>query len=180
MSRSLEELMTEYADGADWALDELYAQLAPRLMGFFRRGGMNEEAAGDLVQQTFMRLHMARGRYRRGAPVKPWIFMIATNLRTDEHRRRGRASEISLDVDSEARLKAPEPDPGLPADLAEALQRALNALPKSQRDVVILHKYQGMPLQEVANVLGCTLSAAKVRAFRAYQAMRREMKGEKA
>ena len=169
--------MYKRQDGEARAFEALYEALSPRLLGYFRRAGASPEVASDLVQQTFLRLHLARGRYRRDAPVRPWVFMIATNLLTDERRRSGRASERAFGEGEEEDLPAPEPDPGLPVELTEALQKALEALPPQQRQVVLLHKYEGMPLQEVAMVTGSTLAAVKVRAFRAYEALRRAMGG---
>jgi len=177
MTESLEELMGAYADGDEKAFEALHAILAPRLLGFFRRGGLNHERASELVQLTFLRLHTARGRYRRGEPVRPWVFVIASNLLTDERRRRGRALVFNFEDGAEERLPAPEPDPGLPAELSEALQRALDALPMQQREVILLHKYEGLPLKQVADITGCTLAAVKVRAFRGYEALRRAMGG---
>jgi RNA polymerase sigma-70 factor (ECF subfamily) len=178
MGRTLEESMAAYADGDEGAFQELYAALAPKLTGFYRRAGVSPEVAGDLTQQTFLRLHMARGRYRRGEPVKPWVFMIATNLLTDERRRRTRGRETAFEDGEEERIPAPQAEEeGVPIEVAEALQRALDALPDPQKQVILLHKYGGLPLQEVATLTGCTLSAVKVRAFRAYEALRRVMVG---
>lgn len=174
---TLEELMTAYAEGDEGAFRLLHSQPAPRLHGFFRASGFSMEVSKDLVQQTFLRVHLASDRYRRGAPVRPWVFRIATNLFIDERRKRGAAREQSFGEGEEERLVAPEPHQEDLEARADSVRCALDALPQSQREVIILHKYEGMSLQDVATAVGCTVGAAKLRAFRGYEALRRILVG---
>lgn len=168
---SLEDLMGAYAAGDEAAFAELHRRVAGRLYGFFLRGGCSPQLAHDLAQQTFLRVHVARGRYHLGAPVLPWLFTIAYRVRVDEARRRGRRPESSLEPEEQQRLKAPEPEQ--PSDLAHALREAVQSLPDGQREVVVLHKFEGLSMAEVADVVGSTESAVKVRAHRAYKALKK-------
>jgi len=56
--------------------------------------------------------------------------------------------------------------------VAEAVRRALDALPESQRTVIHLHRYEGLTFAEIAQVLGTTPGAVKLRAFRGYETLR--------
>jgi RNA polymerase sigma-70 factor (ECF subfamily) len=69
--------MDRYAQGDDSAFAELYDGLAPRLLGFLVRQTRDQAKAEDIVQQTMLQIHRARGRFLPGAEVTPWAFAIA-------------------------------------------------------------------------------------------------------
>ncbi len=106
---SEEALMEAYVAGDPRAFQILFERLAPPLHGFFQRA-VGAAAADDLLQATFMKVHGARGRWRRGERVRPWVFAIAGNVRVDWARRHGRAAEEEL---REEELEAAD-DPGDP------------------------------------------------------------------
>src|SRR5262249_42056168 len=80
--------MERYANGDGAAFAELYDAIAPRLLGFLRRANLDGVAAEDLVQETLLQMHRARGTFIPGAPVMPWAFAIARRLMIDSARRR--------------------------------------------------------------------------------------------
>src|SRR5262245_54344510 len=80
--------MERYAKGDQAAFAELYDAIAPRLLGFLRKATRDAYAAEDLMQQTLLHMHRARGSFISGAPVLPWAFAIARRLMTDQARRR--------------------------------------------------------------------------------------------
>src|SRR5213075_1979666 len=128
----------------------------------------SEAVADDLTQTTFLKLHRARGEYRRDLRLRPWVFTIAARVRLDEHRRHQRVPE-ELDEETLA-----APDEGGPAagateagELVERVRRVLETLPESQRVIVHLHRYEGLTFGEIARALGTTERAVKLRAFRA-------------
>ena len=175
--------MAAYIDGDPSAFDRLFALLAPRLHAFFMRSFRSDAVADDLIQTTFLKLHRARGDYRRGERVRPWIFAIAARVRLDEYRRRRRLSE---DFDEEAQARGEGAAGGAPAaELPEAeaeaseisahVQAALAALPESQRTIVHLHRFEGLTFREIAAALGTTEGAVKLRAFRAYGRLRKQL-----
>ena len=177
--RTDEELMSAYVRGDERAFEGLFARLAPRVHGFFLRAFGNRQVADDLLQTTFLKLHRARADYRSGAPVRPWLFAIAARVRFDELRRRYRlaedADEDKLEAaQAAAALAQEEPDPGT-ADLVARVRAALERLPESQRTVIHLHRYEEMTFAEIAKVLGTTEGAIKLRAFRAYERLRKDL-----
>jgi RNA polymerase sigma-70 factor (ECF subfamily) len=168
--------MAAYVSGDRRAFEQLFARLAPRLHRFFRRSFGAEGTADDLLQQTFLKLHRARDTYDPAMRVAPWAFAIASRVRLDEFRRRKRLAE---DGDEEALARADEASAsaapagdGLDADTADAVRRAVDALPESQRVVIHLNRFEEMTFAEIARVLGTTEGAVKLRAFRAYAALR--------
>jgi RNA polymerase sigma-70 factor, ECF subfamily len=174
-----EALMAAYCDGDRAAFERLFAALGPRVHGFFLRSFHSEAVADDLMQTTFLRLHRAREDYHRDQPLRPWVFAIAARVRLDEYRRRKRAPE---DLDDEALARAeeagtrqgPEADSAA-GQRAETVRAALDALPESQRLIVHLHRYEAMTFAEIGRVLGTTEGAVKLRAFRAYERLRKQL-----
>ena len=172
-----EELMSAWVAGDARAFETLFTRLAPRVHGFFMRSFRSESVADDLMQVTFMKLHRARRRYRPGLKLAPWVFAIAARVRLDELRRRLRLPE---DADEDAIARADEQAPreaALEPDVRDAVRAALDALPESQRTVIHLHRYEGMTFPEIAQALGSTEGAIKLRAFRGYETLRQRLKG---
>src|SRR3954454_14581963 len=77
------EAMDRYADGDASAFPLLYDAIAPRIEGFVRRRTSDASRIDDIVQQTFERIHRARGTFIRGSDVLSWAFKIARNLCLD-------------------------------------------------------------------------------------------------
>ena len=168
--------MAAYVAGDRRAFEQLFARLAPRIHRFFRRSFRAEATADDLLQVTFLKLHKARETYRPDMRVAPWAFAIAARVRLDEFRRRKRLAE---DGDEEALARADEAHAAqtrergaLDGDTADAVRRAVDALPESQRVVIHLNRFEEMTFAEIARVLGTTEGAIKLRAFRAYGTLR--------
>ena len=89
------DLMQRYCDGDAGAFRELYALLAPRLLGYLVRMARERALAEDLLQQTFLKVHRARAAYVRGADPVPWIYSIAHRTFLDEARRSRRGPKKS-------------------------------------------------------------------------------------
>jgi RNA polymerase sigma-70 factor, ECF subfamily len=76
---SLDQAMDRYAQGDETAFSVLYAGLALKLRSFLMRLTGAPPLAEDLLQETFMRIHRARGVFEPGAAVVPWVYAIARN-----------------------------------------------------------------------------------------------------
>ena len=170
--------MVAYVAGDSRAFDKLFAMLAPRVHGFFLRSFGDRAVADDLLQITFFKLHRARADYRPELPLRPWVFAIAARVRLDELRKRYRVNEDTgeeaLDAAIEAQAQK-QTEESANTDVIEQVRAALGRLPESQRVIVNLHRYEGMTFPEIAKVLGTTEGAVKLRAFRAYEKLRKEL-----
>jgi RNA polymerase sigma-70 factor (ECF subfamily) len=166
--RSDEELMLAYVDGDDAAFRALFERWAPIVLGLTRRHLRNEELAREITQQTFYRLHGARNDFRRDGKLRPWLLTIAMNLVREHWRRSKRRKHVELD---ESREVAPTPDKSRLElqQRAKLLHEALGELPDTQREVVELHYFQERPYKEVAEIVGSSEGAVRVRAHRAYR-----------
>lgn len=175
--------MARYADGDARAFADVYDALAPSLHHYLQRLVRNDATAEDLLQQTFLRMHDARGRFEPGAAVEPWAFSIARRLFIDWYRQ-CRTVVVTGLLDDDA-LPTTEPDAEAIVhgyQLAERLERSLNALPAQHREVFLLVREHGLSLSQAAETLGITQIAVKMRAHRAYEGLRavfEEMHGER-
>ena len=166
--------MARYAAGDDAAFEVLYEALAGRLHAYLRRHA--PDGCDDLLQETFLRMHRARGTFVTGAAVLPWAFAIARRLVLDRARRDGRSPRPTVDIDPSAMIGLLVTDrPEQVAEAREVAQRltaALARLPGSQRTAFELLKQDGLTLAEAAEVLGTSVTAVKLRAHRAYESLR--------
>lgn len=167
--------MEAYVKGDGMAFERLFATLAPALRAFFLRSVGNASDAEDLMQTTLLKVHGSRDRWRQGARLRPWIFTIAARVRSDWLRRRGRALEDPLD-DEEPAAPAPETDAvtaSLGREREERVRAAIDSLTESQRIIVHLHRFEDLTFAEIGKALGMSEGAAKLRAFRAYDRLRK-------
>jgi RNA polymerase sigma-70 factor (ECF subfamily) len=174
--------MERYAAGDNAAFAQLYDVLAPRLYGYLLRQTRERARAEDLLQQTMLQIHRARDRFIAGAEVTPWAFAIARRLLVDDVRRSRRVIFSDDGIAEPAPSTADRPDDMVHAgELAVRVQVVLDKLPRSQRAAFELIKQEGLSVAEAAQVLGTTVAAVKLRAHRAYEALRAalgELEGE--
>jgi RNA polymerase sigma-70 factor (ECF subfamily) len=178
--------MARYQDGDANAFRELYALVAPRLLGYLTKMARDKALADDLLQQTFLKVHRARGAYVRGADPLPWIYSIAHRTFLDEARKGKRAvvrvadetvPEVAAGLDG---VSADRADEVVDPERARAALDALAELPAQQREAVVLTKLDGKSVAEAAEIAGTSVGAMKVRAHRGYEALRKLLGGKSA
>jgi RNA polymerase sigma-70 factor, ECF subfamily len=177
--RALDEAMDRYARGDDAAFDGLYRRGAPRLRGFLLRLCGDRALAEDLIQEAFLRVHRARGSFGAGAPAVPWILAIGRNVFRDHVRRVRARPATTAGSASEDEHAQPEAavdtrgDEALAAqEMLDVVRRTLSELPTLQREAFLLLRFEGLSVSEAAQVVGASVGAVKIRAFRAYEALR--------
>ena len=164
--------MGRFCNGDEAAFTALHARHAPRVHRYLRRLTGNTVTAQELVQNTFVSLVISRGRYKAGAPVRPWLYAIATNAARDHFRRRGKEVLAAEPASSET-VEPVLRDQGL----EKAVQKALAELPEAQRVAIVLHRFEGLSFAEIAEAVGASESAVKVRAHRGYEKLRESLRG---
>ena len=164
--------MEAYVDGNAQAFELLYERVGARLYGYLLRLTRHRERAEDLLQTTFAKVHRARSAYLVGAPLLPWVFAIARRTFLDEQRRiKHRREHLSED----GSLPEPLGDGHEPLELQAALESALQKLPETYREAIVLTKITGLSVAEAAQVLGSTPSAVKLRVHRGYKELRQSL-----
>jgi RNA polymerase sigma-70 factor, ECF subfamily len=179
--RAVDLAMHRYADGDDEAFSEVFTALAPRLRLFLRRLGGSMDVAEDLTQETFLRMHHARGSFARGKQVAPWAYAIARNCFIS-HARSGKAKLARHSVDSEqielsgGASNSAEAE-SMARQSAAVVSRALAGMTAARREAFILLRYEGMSVAAAAQIVGISEGALKIRAFHAYEILRGALAG---
>jgi RNA polymerase sigma-70 factor (ECF subfamily) len=175
----VDEAMGRYAQGDVAAFGVVYDEVAPRLERFLRRHLREKAAIEDLVQQTFLQMHGARGSFIVGAEVLPWAFAIARRLMIDSGRKTKTRREDCREIDGDElanRLGASDSASGEEMLHAEEtrsrLEAAFGQLSAPQRSAFELVKTEGLSHAEAATILGTTVTGIKLRVHRAYLALR--------
>jgi len=179
--------MHRYACGDDGALDEVYRLGAPRVRAFLARLCADLALADDLTQDAFLRIYRARGTFVAGASALPWMLAIARNAFRDHVRReRVRRNYQASSAEGQSRGQSILPDNSsdravIARQMLGVAQQALMKLPVRQREAFVLLRFEGLSLDEAAQVLGATQAAAKILVHRACvvirEALDREDKG---
>jgi RNA polymerase sigma-70 factor (ECF subfamily) len=155
------ELIQRVSSGDAGAFELLYRRYARPVFGLALRRLGDRMRAEDAVQETFAAIWRSARTYRpeRG-PGAPWLYAVARNAIVDRARNRSEPPGEAPDAAS--------PEPG-PQERAEAsyvswrVHRALEDLPRSERDVIELAYWGGLSQSEVANFLGIPLGTVKTR-----------------
>ena len=167
-SRLRAQLMERLQLGDPDACSALLDDIGPSLTNFLRRRVADPHELEDVYQEVFMAIFEARQTYEPGRPFEPWLFAIARNIAVDYTRRRwSRAHWEEL---------VAEP-PERPADTwntaAPELEAVLAKLPSDQCQAFSMLKLDGLSLEAAAARAGVSVGALKVRAHRAYKALKR-------
>jgi RNA polymerase sigma-70 factor (ECF subfamily) len=168
--------MERYAAGDETAFADLYDGLGPLVMAYLSRRTRDRALVEDLIQETFLRIHLHRGRYKRDAPVLPWALTIAARLLANRLRGARRADAIFVEDDRASRgsadMASPE-DLAIGMQLAQQIEQEIGCLSSKDREAFDLVKRDGLPLKIAAPRLGISPLALKMRLFRVYSRLRR-------
>src|SRR4029077_5366549 len=172
-------LMAEVARGDTVAFERLIERHQALVIGTVGRMLGNNSEVEDVAQQVFIRVWKGAPRYRPTAKFTTWLLTITRNLVFNEARRRKRHPGDALDVhEGEEALALTDPARHVPdqelleAELQEAIEKAIRALPEKQRMAVVLRRYEGKSYEEIGEVLGLTVAAVKSLLFRARTELR--------
>lgn len=140
----------------------------------------NGPEAEDLVQETYLRAFRFSHRFQPGTHLRAWMFQILRNTFLTFYRHRQREptfpDEEAPDGGREALFHdAPRRD-GATLEAETDLGRALGRLPEEFRTALLLAEVEGLPLEEVAQVMGCPVGTVKSRIFRAKERLRAVLK----
>lgn len=166
------------------ALVEKYKQ---PLFNFIFRTLRDETEAEDVTQNVFLQVYKSRARYERTAKFSTWLFTIARNLCLNEIRRRSRHPADSLEEPHSEHEDQPQrqyedrkvflpAENVLHGELARKIEEALAELPENQRTAILLCRQDELSYEEIAEVLGCSLSATKSLIHRGRETLKEKLK----
>lgn len=152
-----EELVAKLKSGEPTAVIELYTAYADRIYSLvFNQVDGDQDAAQDIVQETFLAASKSAGKFRGQSKVYTWLYSIANKKVADFYRRRKReAKHQTLSADSQIELEASS-DAGTidSEEKSQAVQATLSKLPIHYRQVLILKYVEEMPVIEISQVMG--------------------------
>jgi RNA polymerase sigma-70 factor (ECF subfamily) len=153
------------------AFDELVRRTYRDVYTLAHRLSGNVHDAADITQDVYLRAYRSLGRFRGDSRFSTWLYRIAANCGSTHLTRRRRRRVEELDEDSSPVVDdRPGSDPALRAEASHTLgqiEAAVARLPDRLRSVVVLRDVHELPHREVADALGISESAAKVRLHRA-------------
>jgi RNA polymerase sigma-70 factor (ECF subfamily) len=170
-------LLLRYRDTGDIeAFEALVHRYEKPLFNYLVRYLHSASLAEDVFQATFLRLHEKCNLFTDDRQVRPWLYSIATHLAVDALRKEGRHRAVSLDreyaeADTDVgtllkllRSHTPSPLQQLEAsERAQWARQAVDDLPEHLRVIILLAYFQGLKLQEVAEILHLPLGTVKSR-----------------
>jgi RNA polymerase sigma-70 factor (ECF subfamily) len=179
------QLMLRAKEGDDGAFSELVSAYQNRLVNIFHHLVQNQEVAEDLAQDVFLRIYRARRGYVPTARFSTWLFRIANNLASNSRRDRGRRKEVNLGGADSGPL-GPRPQEQLAVDksafmparqldkreMQAIVQKALETLNDRQRMALLLHKFEDMSYEDIADAMEMSTTAVKSLLSRARENLR--------
>jgi RNA polymerase sigma-70 factor (ECF subfamily) len=156
-------MLAEVTEHAWYALHE-------PLRAFLRKRVRSEEAAEDLLQDVFFRIHTHADTLREEEKLESWIYQIARHRVTDYYRRQ--KFMLSLEETDQETLLEELPEEDIQAELAPSVAAMVNALPEPYREALYLTEYQGLSQRDLATRLGLSFSGAKSRVQRAREKLK--------
>lgn len=169
MLDSEKDLIQAFQEGDEFAFVSLYNRYKDAVYGFCLKMVHDEALAQDLMQETFLRVYENRERLMKADSFKSWMFTIARNQCLNRIRRRKREVPLEKERGEEPVVpKGKTPVARLEkSEQIDLVDRCLQQLKPSYREVIILREYQGLSYKEIAAVTRSTLSAIKSRLFKA-------------
>lgn len=176
-SDALETALDRFRQGDLDAFESLFREHQRSIYGWILRIVRDTGAAEDLTVESFLRMHRACARFDPARPFEPWARRIATRIALDWLRARPPESE--LDEYVAAGLSAsPTANPGVVAEIREKTAQAFARLPPRLRVAAVLSLVEEQPHKDVATALGISVTAAKLRVFRAVRLLRKDLENQ--
>jgi RNA polymerase sigma-70 factor (ECF subfamily) len=171
--RIYEELLVlRSQEGDPAAFEELVRSWQSRLWRHASRLTGNEDAAWDVVQDTWLAVASGIGRLQDVAAFRGWVYRIASNKSRDWVRRRARRRKLAVDY-GQMQMAAGPGDSDAPDERCTSLREALARLPGKDRAILSLQYEEGFGVADIAGILGIPEGTVKSRIHYAKARLRR-------
>jgi RNA polymerase sigma-70 factor (ECF subfamily) len=169
-------LMLRVRDGDRAAFDLLMERYRKPLLNVIARTIGRDADAEDLAQDVFVRVYRSAPRYQPTAKFSTWLYTIARRVCLNHARAQTFRRWFSLGGDDDQDdppndppdLRTPDPMIDMERrELRRVVAQAVASLPERLRFAVVLRRYEELSYDEIAQILGCSVTAAKLRVHRA-------------
>jgi RNA polymerase sigma factor (sigma-70 family) len=164
------DVLRRFCHGDLDAFESLFRRHQSDVYGWIVRIVRDPAAAEDLTIETFWRIYRSHARFDPARGFEPWARRIATNAALDYLRTVRAETELPEDLPSPAL-----PDPSISQELRRKTARAFRRLPAKLQVTATLALIEEQPYQEIAEALGISTGAVKLRVFRALRLLRKEL-----
>ena len=153
-------------------LEQIYLEYRKKVMGYIRARIRSFADAEDLCEDVFEKIQRKLGDFDESkASLNTWVFTITRNTVIDYFRRSKPSEELDENLSDDS-----EVDEGvLQNETLGELASALQALPEEMRAIIVLRYYDGKPLTEIAEIMGLSYGAVKLRHQKALAMLRKAL-----
>jgi len=163
-------VLQQFSRGSVDAFESLFRQHQADVYRWILRIVRDPAAAEDITLETFWRIHRAHARFDPARSFETWARRIATNAALDHLKSRRPETELPDDLAQPGR-----PDPGISQELRQKTAHAFARLPPKLRIAATLAVIEEQPYKEIAEALGISAGAVKLRVFRALRLLRKTL-----
>ncbi len=162
-------LLVAHREGDDGAFSKLVQEYRRPVYGYLVHCGVPADDRDDLFQDIFIKIHEHAHQYDPSRPLHPWLFTVVANtVRTYWRKERVRSVFVREPLEPEIADPAPDTE-AIVGDKERTawLERAIAALPRAQREVLVLATIENIPLKDIASILDMPLGTVKTHVRRA-------------
>ena len=166
-----EIIMERVKDGDLAEMSVLFERYHLRLYNFFLKLTRNKIISQDLTQNLFYRMIRYKDSYKKEHSVKSWMYQMARNLHIDYCKEEKRSDDLFVKTDTYP-VEVIDENTGFREDDYERLEEAFALLSTSQKELIILSRYQGLKYEEISEILNQSVPAIKVAMHRTIKQLR--------
>jgi RNA polymerase sigma factor (sigma-70 family) len=161
------QLITDYVQGDEHALEMLIEKYQQRIFNFIFSKIHDRDLTEDIFQETFFKVirTLKNGVYNEEGKFLPWVMRIAHNLVIDHFRKSNRLPRYETNDDFDifqfiGNSEISAEDALIDEQIVQDLQRLILELPKDQREVLLMRVYKDMSFKEIAENTGVSINTA--------------------
>jgi len=170
------DLLWQFAHGDLDAFEALFREFQGQVYRWIVRIVRDPGVAEDLTIETFWRIYRAHARFDPKRSFAAWTRRIATNVALDYLKMDHLKSSHPQESLPDGLPAVASPNPGLQRDIRERTARAFRQLPAKLQVTATLALIEEEPYKEIAEVLGISVGAVKLRVFRALRILRKKLR----
>lgn len=175
MTQTEQKIIHKAAAGDRAAFRQLVLEHSHAMFRLAWRLTSDENAAEDIVQESFIKAWRKLGEFRMDASFRSWLHRITVNTAMDylrKHARRKQFETAEPEWETTQQTVGQVSDSGTQIDISTQTQAAMMGLSESERTALLLKHYEGHSIQEIARIMDITTGACKQNIFRAVKKMR--------
>ncbi|MDX2040014.1 MAG: RNA polymerase sigma factor SigZ [Acidobacteriota bacterium] len=153
--------------------ETIWNEFGQQLRAFILRRVGDKDAAADILQDVFLKIHTHIATLRNSERLRAWLYQITRNAIHDYYRRQKPQDEFSEELMAEELIVPATPETAALTELAQCVRPLLQQVPEPYREALVMSELQGLTQQEVAQRQKLSLSGAKSRVQRGREKLKK-------